>query len=114
MPTGPFTPRNGYRAMHRFQPPIGMQHFAAERREPLADRGRLRRHVVRPPGQHQRAVLRHPVGQARQAAGVLLAQEPQRAQDLHLLDVLGQIAARQALMDVLVPSQRAELVDARP
>ena len=39
------------------------------------------------------------------------AQQLEGGADLELLDVLGQVAARHALVDVLVPGQRRELLD---
>ena len=42
-----------------------------------------------------------------------LADQRQRRQDLELLDVLGQVAGGHPLVDVLVPGERAELLDAR-
>ncbi len=39
--------------------------------------------------------------------------ELERPADLHLLDILGDVAAGQALVDVLVAGQRGELLDAR-
>ena len=42
-----------------------------------------------------------------------VAQQRQRLPDLELLDVLGQVAGGHPLVDVLVPGQRAELLDPR-
>ena len=41
------------------------------------------------------------------------ADEPERAEHLVLLDVLGEVAAGHALVHVLMPGQRVELFDAR-
>ena len=49
-------------------------------------------------------------GQGRHGAA---AQQLEGRADLQLLDVLGQVAAGHALVDVLVPGQRRELLDPR-
>ncbi len=61
---------------------------------------------------HEVAVLRRPLGQPgddRDAVGVDVLE---RAPDLQLLDVLGEVAAGHALVHVLVAGQGVELLDA--
>jgi hypothetical protein len=89
------------------------QHFGAEHRQALADRGRLRRDVVGAAGDHQAAILLDASRQLPQTRDVLDPQEAQRLQHLQLFDVLGQVAAGQPLVDVLEAGQGTELVDAR-
>ena len=64
------------------------------------------------PGHHEVAVLRGPLGQPRAHGDAVGVHELQRAPDLQLLDVLGEVAARHALVDVLVAGERVELLDA--
>ena len=51
-------------------------------------------------------------GELREGRDDAAAHQPQRVQHLELLDVLGQVARGHALVDVLVPGQRVELLDA--
>ena len=89
------------------------QQLVSRRGESLAKRGRLRRNVVRSTGHHERRVLGRERRQTRQRRDRLVANQQQRQPHLQLLDVLGEVARRHALVDVLVPGERAELLDAR-
>jgi hypothetical protein len=68
---------------------------------------------VAAPGHHQLGVLAGAAGQPGQHGQRPVAHVLQRQPDLQLLDVLGEVAAGHALVHVLVPGQRAELLDAR-
>ena len=89
------------------------QHLVGDGGEPLAEGGRLSRHVVRPPRHHERRVLAREPRQPGQGRDHPRAQQHQRGADLQLLDVLGQVARGHPLVDVLVPRERAELLDPR-
>ena len=81
--------------------------------EPLAQCGGLRGDVVRAAGHRLRVVLGGTAGQPCQHGECLVPNQQQRLPDLQLLDVLGQVAAGHALVDLLVPGECGELVDAR-
>ena len=95
------------------QPGQRDQHLLGRRREPLAQRRRLRRDVVAAAGHHQVAVAHRPLGQPRHHRDAVGEHQLQRPADLQLLDVLGEVAARHALVHMLVAGQRVELLDAR-
>ena len=96
-----------------FQPVVGDEQLVGGAREALAERGGLGGDVVAAPGQHQLGVLGGAAGQAGEDGDGAVAHVLQRQPDLQLLDVLGEVAAGHALVDVLVPRQRGELLDAR-
>ena len=81
--------------------------------EPLAQRGGLRGDVVTASGHHRRAVLRSMLDESCEHRDAVRVHVTQRLQDLQLLDVLGEVAARHALVDLLVPGERVELFDTR-
>ena len=89
------------------------QHLVGDRGEPLAQRRRLRRHVVRASGHHERRVLGGQLAEPRQGGDHPHPHQLQRLPDLQLLDVLGQVAAGHALVDVFLAGQRTELLDPR-
>ena len=95
------------------QPRVRDEQLVGGRREPLAQRGGLRGDVVAAPGHHQLGVLGRAAGQPGEQRDGPVADVLQRQPDLQLLDVLGEVAAGHPLVHVLVPGQRAELLDAR-
>ena len=88
------------------------QQFVGDGGEPLTQRGRLRGDVVRAAGHDQLVVLGRAPRQSGQHRDALGSHQFQRGPDLQLLDVLGQVTAGHALVDVLVAGQRRELLDA--
>ena len=88
------------------------EQFVGDGGEPLAERGRLRGDVVRAARHHQRVVLTGPPGQPGQYRERLVPHDQQRLPQLQLLDVLGQVTAGHALVDLLVPGELGELLDA--
>ncbi|SKZ00452.1 Uncharacterised protein [Mycobacteroides abscessus subsp. abscessus] len=64
-------------------------------------------------GHHRRAVLRSMLDESCEHRDPVRVHVTQRLQDLQLLDVLGEVAARHALVDLLVAGERVELFDAR-
>ena len=79
----------------------------------LAQCRHLRSHVVRAPGDRELVVLDRVCGEAGENSDDLVAHELERTQDLQLLDVLGEVAAGHALVDVLVAGESGELLDPR-
>ena len=111
VPTGPFTPRSGYRASR------SSTRCRAWSSSSPALANRLPRVVawagtlwVRP-GHHQAGVLGGPLGQAGQRGEHPAPHEHERPPDLELLDVLGQIPGGHPLVDLLVAGEGGELVD---
>ena len=51
------------------------------------------------------------MGRSRQEADVLQPQEPKGFQDLELLDIVGEVATRQSLVDMLEAGQGTELLN---
>ena len=106
-------------ATHRVGRQMGLQgleggeEFLAEHGQTLAEGRGLGGHVVGAGGEHEVAELRRPPGQSRQRRDRAVAGVGQRAQDLELLDVLGEVARGHPHVDVLVAGQFAELVDPR-
>ncbi len=90
----------------------GREQLLGPGREPLAQRRGLRGHVVAAPGHDQVPVLLGAGGEAYQGGDDPVSDQFERAADLHLLDVLGQVAAGHALVDVLVAGEFGELLDA--
>ncbi len=82
-------------------------------REPLAQCGRLGRHVVGAAGHHGGLVLGGQAGQSGQRGHGPVAHQLEGLPDLELLDVLGQVAGGHPLVDVLVPGEGGELLDPR-
>ena len=97
----------------RLDPLDRHQQLVGGRGEPLAERRRLRRDVVAAAGDHQVDVLGGQPGQPGQRGDRAVADQLERRAHLQLLDVLGEVAAGHALVDVLVTGQRAELLDPR-
>ena len=64
------------------------------------------------PGHHQIAVADRLLGQPRHHRDAMRVNELERPPDLQLLNVLGEVAARHALVHMLVAGQRVELLDA--
>ncbi len=95
------------------QPGERDQHLVGRRGEPLAQRRRLRGDVVAAPGHHQLGVLGGAPGQPGEHRHRPVPDVLTRQPDLQLLDVLGEVAAGQALVHVLVPGEGVELLDAR-
>ena len=92
---------------------VGDQQLVGDRREALAQRGRLGGDVVRAAGHHEGLVLGGEPGETGQRRDRPDAEQPQRGQHLELLDVLGEVARGHALVDVLVPGEGGELLDPR-
>jgi len=89
------------------------QAFLAEHRPALAHGGGLGGDVVRAGGDEDVAVGDGATGEAGHGGDVLGADQLERAEDLELLDRLREVAAGEALVDMLVAGEGAELVDAR-
>jgi hypothetical protein len=68
---------------------------------------------VRAAGDRDRLELGGAHGEPAERRHDAVAHQRERRTDLHLLDVLGEIARRHSLVDLLVPRQVGELVDAR-
>ena len=94
-------------------PAVRHQRLVGGRGEALAERRGLRGDVVAAPGHDQLGVLAGAAREAGEDRDGLLGDEAQRVPDLQLLDVLGEVAAGHALVRVLVPGERVELLDAR-
>ena len=92
---------------------VGDEQLVSPGGEALAEGGRLRGHIVRATGDRGVGVLHGQGAQACERSNDLVAHEQQRLADEHLLDVFGEIAAGEALVDVLVPGEGIELLDAR-
>ena len=92
---------------------VGLEELLAGVGEPLAERGRLRGHVVAAAGDDQRRVLRGALGQAGQRGHDPRPHELERSPHLQLLDVLGEVTGCHALVDLFVPGEGGELLDAR-
>lgn len=82
------------------------------RREALAQRRGLSRHIVRTSGHHEIPVDDGPLGEPGHHRDAVREHQLERLADLQLLDVLGEVAARHALVHVLVAGQRVEFLDA--
>ncbi len=95
------------------QPLEGDQELVGRRCEPLAESGRLRGDVVRAPDHDQVGVLGRESGQPYECRHNSIAHVQQRQPDLHLLDVLGEVARGHPLVDLLGAGQRGELLDPR-
>ena len=95
------------------QPGVGDEQLVRGRREPLAQRGGLRGDVVAAPRQHQLGVLGRAAGEPGEQRHRPVPNVLQGEPDLQLLDVLGEVAAGHPLVHVLVPGERAELLDPR-
>jgi hypothetical protein len=95
------------------EPVVGDEHLVGPDGEALAEGRHLRRHIVRAPSHRRLGVLHGQSTQSRQCRHNLVADEQQGVADEHLLDVLGEITARHALVDVLVAGECVELLDAR-
>ena len=63
VPIGPLMPRSGYRSISARSRVSAIEHLLGRRREPLAQRGRLRGDVVAAARHHQVAVADRPLGQ---------------------------------------------------
>ena len=96
----------------RTQPRQRKKHLLGRRRESLAQRGGLRGDVVAAAGHHQVAVADRPLGQPRHHRDAVRKNELKRPADLQLLNVFGEVAARHALVHMLVARERVELLDA--
>ena len=92
---------------------VGDEQLISPGGEALAEGGRLRGHIVRATGDRGVGVLHGQGAQARECCDDLVTHEQQGLADEHLLDVFGEIAAGEALVDVLVPGEGIELLDAR-
>ena len=68
---------------------------------------------MRATGHHEVAVRYRALGQSPRGRDAASVDEFQRLPQLQLLHVLGEVAARHPLMDVLVPGQRVEFLDPR-
>ena len=113
VPIGPLMPRSGYRSISSTQSRQRDQRLLRRRREPLAERRGLRGDVVRlRPAITRSRYSARPRGQPRDDRDPVRVHQFQRATDLQLLDVLGEVAARHALVHVLVAGERVELLDA--
>ena len=88
------------------------EQLLGRRGEALAERRGLRRDVVGPADHHPFGVLAGAPSEPGERGDHAVADELERGTHLHLLDVLGEIARRHPLVDVLVARQRAELLDA--
>ena len=64
-------------------------------------------------GHHQVAIADRALGQPRHHRDAVAENQFERAADLQLLNVFGQVPARHALVHMLVAGQRVELFDAR-
>ncbi|SIF31027.1 Uncharacterised protein [Mycobacteroides abscessus subsp. abscessus] len=93
------------------QPGQREQSLVGGRCEPLTQRGCLRGDIVAAPGHHHVPVLDGVTREPRHHRDAMGMHVLQRAANLQLLHVLGEIAARHALMDVLVSGERVELLD---
>ncbi len=89
------------------------QHLVGRRGEPLAERRRLRRHVVRAARHHQIGVPGREVRQVGEQRHAAVPHQDEAVADLQLLDVLGEVARGHALVHVLVAGEVVELLDAR-
>ena len=92
---------------------IGDEQLVGPGREALAESRRLRGDIVRASGDRGFGVLHGERAQACEGGHDFVAHEQQRLADEHLLDVLGEIAAGESLVDVLVAGEGIELLDAR-
>ena len=98
---------------HVDQALVRQQHLFAEHRDALAERGDLRGDVVRARREQDVAQLPGALRETQEGGDALGLDEPERAEDLQLLDVFGEVAAGHALVEVLVTGEFAELLDAR-
>ena len=90
----------------------GHQQLLAEVGEPLAERRGLRGDVVAPPHDHGLGVLGGEPCQCDEHRDRPVAHELEPGAHLQLLDVLGEVPGRHALVGVLVAGERRELLDA--
>ena len=88
------------------------QQFVGGGGETLAQRRGLRGDIVAPAGHDRVALGGGVLGQAAHRGDGTVAHQLERAHHLELLDVLREIAARHALVDVLVAGEGVELLDA--
>jgi hypothetical protein len=89
------------------------QQLVSGRCEALTQCRRLRGDVVAAAGHHEIGVLGGESPQPGQDSHGAVAHHLERLPNLQLLDVLGEVARRHALVDVLGAGERSELVDAR-
>ena len=105
-------PRNGYRSISARSRVSATKHLLGRRRESLAQRGGLRGDVVAAARHHQVAVADRPLGQPSDDGHAVRKDKLKRPADLQLLNVFGEVAARHALVHMLVARERVELLDA--
>jgi hypothetical protein len=109
---GPLQPPQRVAVEQVLEPVQSLEQLLTGVREPLAERRGLRSNVVGTPGHDDGAVLGGAFGQDRERSNAPIAHHLEGAADLQLLDVLGEVTRRHALVDVLVTRERAELLDA--
>ena len=86
----------------RTQPRQRNKHLLGRRRESLAQRGGLRGDVVAATRHHQVAVADRPLGQPSDDGHAVRKNKFKRPADLQLLNVFGEVAARHALVHMLM------------
>ena len=110
---GALQPANGI-AFDEFLEPVERdQQFLAEHREPLAERGRLGRDIVRAAGDHEIAVRLGLATEREERGGDFELHRFQRTEDLELFDVFREVAAGEPEVDELALGEIGELLDAR-
>src|SRR5690606_15311987 len=90
----------------------GGEQLLAKHGEAFAEGGGLGRHVGGAAGEHEGAVLLGALGELLQGGGGLEADDLQRAGDLELLDVFGEVARGEAEVDGLAAGESVEGLDA--
>ena len=98
---------------HGLQRGQAVAQFIAKHRHALAQGGRLGRHVVGAGGHHQVRPLLRALAHPAQRRHGFVADQVQRPPRLKLLDVLGEVARGEPLVNQFMAGQRVELLDAR-
>ncbi len=107
----PFQSTHRIRSDHVIEHPVSRKQLFAKHRDPLSERGRLGGNIVRPRRKHDSIPLLRPLTHPAQGRHGFFPDHQKPAENLELLDILGQIPGSQALVDFLMTREVVELLD---